>query len=92
MNYKKIVKEILSEIIHDQMKPTMKYYAFDWDDNLMYMPTKIYLVDEDGESVGMSTEDFAEYRKMCGEVKGLLTARLYIIDLQERVNHDDDDE
>jgi len=30
-------------------------------------------------------EDFAEYRKMCGEVKGLLTARLYIIDLQERV-------
>ena len=37
-------------------------------------------------------EDFAEYRKMCGEVKGLLTARLYIIDLQERVNHDDDDE
>jgi hypothetical protein len=29
---------------------------------------------------------------MCGEVKGLLTARLYIIDLQERVNHDDDDE
>ena len=41
MNYKKIVKEIISEIIHDQMKPTMKYYAFDWDDNLMYMPTKI---------------------------------------------------
>jgi hypothetical protein len=37
-------------------------------------------------------EDFSEYKKMCGEVKGLLTARLYIIDLQERVNHDDDDE
>jgi hypothetical protein len=37
-------------------------------------------------------DDFAEYKKMCGEVKGLLTARLYIIDLQERVNHDDDDE
>ena len=67
MNYKKIVKEILSEIIHDQMKPTMKYYAFDWDDNLMYMPTKIYLVDEDGESVGMSTEDFAEYRSEIGK-------------------------
>jgi hypothetical protein len=29
---------------------------------------------------------------MCGEVKGLLTARLYIIDLQERIAHDDDDE
>lgn len=36
-------------------------------------------------------EDFAEYRKMCGEVKGLLTARLYIIDLQERLTHDDDE-
>jgi hypothetical protein len=67
MNYKKIVKEILSEIIHDQMKPTMKYYAFDWDDNLMYMPTKIYLVDDKGKTVGMSTEDFAEYRTEIGK-------------------------
>lgn len=67
MNYKKIVKEIISEIIHDQMKPTMKYYAFDWDDNLMYMPTKIYLVDDKGKTVGMSTEDFAEYRTEIGK-------------------------
>lgn len=68
MNYKKIVREIISEIIQDRMmKPTMKYYAFDWDDNLMYMPTKIYLKDEDGESVGMSTEDFAEYRSEIGK-------------------------
>ena len=37
-------------------------------------------------------EDYAEYRRMCGEVKGLLTARLYIIDLQERITHNDDDE
>jgi len=67
MNYKKVVKEIISEIIQDQLKPTMKYYAFDWDDNLMYMPTKIYLKDEDGNSVGMSTEDFAEYRSEIGK-------------------------
>jgi len=67
MNYKKIVKEIISEIIHDQMKPTMKYYAFDWDDNLMYMPTKIYLLDDKGKTVGMSTEDFAEYRTEIGK-------------------------
>ena len=66
MNYKKLVSQILSEIIQDQMKPTMKYYAFDWDDNLMFMPTKIYLKDEDGNSVGMSTEDFAEYRTEVG--------------------------
>lgn len=67
MNYKKLVSQILSEIIQDQMKPTMKYYAFDWDDNLMFMPTKIYLKDEDGNSVGMSTEDFAEYRTEVGK-------------------------
>jgi hypothetical protein len=67
MDHKKIVKEIISEIIQDQMKPTMKYYAFDWDDNLMYMPTKIYLKDEEGNSVGMSTEDFAEYRTEIGK-------------------------
>jgi hypothetical protein len=67
MNYKKVVKQIISEIIQDQMKPTMKYYAFDWDDNLMFMPTKIYLKDEDGDSVGMSTEDFAEYRSEIGK-------------------------
>jgi hypothetical protein len=67
MNYKKVVREIISEIIQDQMKPTMKYYAFDWDDNLMYMPTKIYLKDDNGNSVGMSTEDFAEYRTEIGK-------------------------
>lgn len=67
MNYKKIVSELITEIIQDQLKPTMKYYAFDWDDNLMYMPTKIYLKDEEGNSVGMSTEDFAEYRTEIGK-------------------------
>ena len=36
--------------------------------------------------------DFSEYKKMCGEIKGLLTARSYIKDLQERLTHDDDDE
>ena len=44
----------------------MKYYAFDWDDNLMYMPTKIYLKDEEGNSVGMSTENYAEFRSEVG--------------------------
>lgn len=67
MNYSKVVKKIVTEIIQDQLKPTMKYYAFDWDDNLMYMPTKIYLKDDEGESVGMSTEDFAEYRTEIGK-------------------------
>lgn len=35
--------------------------------------------------------DYSEYKKMCGEVKGLLTARLFIADLQERLKHNDDE-
>ncbi len=66
MNYKKLVRQIINEIIDDAHTPVMKYYAFDWDDNLMYMPTKIYLKDNEGRSVGMSTEDFAEYRTEIG--------------------------
>jgi len=67
-NYHKvIVKQIINEIIQETQTPVMKYYAFDWDDNLMFMPTKIYLKDDDGKSVGMSTEDFAEYRTEIGK-------------------------
>ena len=35
--------------------------------------------------------DYAEYKKTCGEVKGLLTARLFISDLQERLKTHDDE-
>ena len=65
--HKVIVKEIINEIIQEKQTPVMKYYAIDWDDNLMFMPTKIYLKDDKGKSVGMSTEDFAEYRTDIGE-------------------------
>jgi len=58
----KIKKVSLKEGITEEGTPDMKYYAFDWDDNIMTMPTKILLKDEDGDEVGMSTEDFAEYR------------------------------
>jgi hypothetical protein len=44
------------------------------------------------ESLGVgSAKDFAEYKKMVGEIQGLLTARLYTIDLQERLKESDDD-
>jgi len=67
-NYKKIVKRIISEVTQENMlKYGLKYYAFDWDDNLMEMPTLIYLKDEDGDVIGMSTEDFAEYRTLVGQ-------------------------
>jgi hypothetical protein len=47
--------------------PDMKYYAFDWDDNIVHMPTKIILKTEDGDEIGMSTDDFAEYRSEIGK-------------------------
>jgi hypothetical protein len=47
--------------------PDLKYYAFDWDDNIVHMPTKIIVKDEDGEEVGMSTDDFAEHRHHIGK-------------------------
>lgn len=62
---KNLIKKVLKE--YQEIEIPMKYYAFDWDDNLMYMPTKIYLVDDEGEEVGMGTEDFAEYRMDIGK-------------------------
>jgi hypothetical protein len=69
MNYYKfLAKKILKEVV-DQKSTNYasKYYAFDWDDNLMKMPTQIYFKDEDGDVIGMSTEDFAEYRTLIGK-------------------------
>ena len=38
-----------------------------------------------------NVKDYSEYKKTCGEVKGLLTARLYISDLQQRLRTSDDE-
>ena len=62
-----MLKNKIIEGITEEGTPDMKYYAFDWDDNIMTMPTKILLKDEDGDEVGMSTEDFAEYRTDIGK-------------------------
>jgi hypothetical protein len=68
MNYNVLTRQIINEMINEveEKKYGIKYYAFDWDDNLMKMPTQIILMSEDGNEVGMSTEDFAEYRTEIG--------------------------
>ena len=33
---------------------------------------------------------FEEYKRTCGEIKGLLTARGYILDLQKRMEQSDE--
>jgi len=57
-----MLKYKIKEGITDEGTPDMKYYAFDWDDNILEMPTKILVKDDEGNEVGMSTEDFAKYR------------------------------
>ena len=68
----RIIKEyleekILSEGFREDLDPDSKYYAFVWDDNIVYMPTKIIIVTDNGKEVGMSSEDFAKYREMIGK-------------------------
>ena len=59
-------KLTILEGIDESGTPDMKYYAFDWDDNIMFMPTKIILLNDKGDEVLMSTEDFAEHRTKIG--------------------------
>jgi hypothetical protein len=61
------MKRKLKEGFTPEGTPDLKYYAFDWDDNIVHMPTKIILIDNEGDEVGMSTQDFAEYRHKIGK-------------------------
>lgn len=36
-------------------------------------------------------ETFEEYKRLCGEIRGLLTARGYILDLKQNLENADDD-
>ncbi len=54
-------------MFEDTSTPDSEYFAFDWDDNILIMPTQIILLDDEGNEVGMSTEDFAEYRNEIGK-------------------------
>lgn len=46
-------------------------FNFDWDDNIVFMPTKVYVFDRaSGEQKGVSTADFAEVRHRVYGTKG----------------------
>ena len=62
-----IEEKLLKEGFDDVGNPDLKYYAFDWDDNIVEMPTKIIVQTEGGKEIGMSTEDFADYRGQIGQ-------------------------
>ena len=72
MSLKKVIREFyhekkLQEGFDPEGNPDLKYYAFDWDDNIATMPTQIILLSDDNKEIGMSTEDFADYRGMIGK-------------------------
>ena len=72
MSLKKVIREFyhekkLQEGFDPEGNPDLKYYAFDWDDNIATMPTQIILLSDEDREVGMSTEDFADYRGMIGK-------------------------
>ena len=64
MTTKKIIKKFLNEIAE---KRNLRIYALDWDDNILRMPTRLYLKDDEGNVVGMPTDHFAEYRHLIGK-------------------------
>ena len=64
MNRKSLIKKILREFVEERK---LRLYSLDWDDNILGMPTKIYLKGENGDVVGMATDDFAEYRHLIGK-------------------------
>jgi hypothetical protein len=61
-NWNRFVQEGIEDKKHN-----LKYYAFDWDDNIAFMPTKIILLDKSGKEVRMGSEDFAHYRGQIGK-------------------------
>jgi hypothetical protein len=71
MSLKKSIRRHLLEMVTEGMDPSglpdHKYYAFDWDDNVMNMPTKIMILDDKDNEIGMSTDDFAEHRNELGK-------------------------
>ncbi len=48
---------------YDKSTPSiLKYYAFDWDDNLLHMPTKITVKSSNNETLELSTEEYAKFK------------------------------
>jgi hypothetical protein len=63
------MRNLIRRILREETEVTeipIKFYMFDWDDNLLYMPTEIMVQDDEGGEIGMGTEDFAHLRSKLG--------------------------
>tara|TARA_R110000772_G_scaffold43995_1_gene101188 strand:+ start:13286 stop:14152 length:867 start_codon:yes stop_codon:yes gene_type:complete len=45
----------------------LHYYGFDWDDNILFMPTTIIVLDDNSNEVEIETHEFAQYRDVIGK-------------------------
>ena len=57
MSIKRIIREFyeekqLREGFDPEGSPDLKYYAFDWDDNIVTMPTQIIVLTKDDQEMG----------------------------------------
>ena len=59
----------LKKFNEDLNRKKLFFYAFDWDDNILHMPTQIMVQTIDGDEIGMSTSDFALNRSKIGNVE-----------------------
>lgn len=58
-----MIKKFKQFVNENKQLPLRKYYSFDWDDNILKMPTKIIMIEnKTGKKIQVSTEDFVEYR------------------------------
>jgi len=64
MKFKLLLEE------QQRLDETYRYFSFDWDDNIMTLPTKIKML-KNGKPFGVSSEDFAKKRLLVGKGKDL---------------------
>jgi hypothetical protein len=58
-----IIITIVFYFLFSQPIVYLKYYLFDWDDNLLYMPCQIYLMDVTGKEISISTAEYAQIKE-----------------------------
>ena len=68
----------LKKFNEDLDKKKLFFYAFDWDDNILHMPTQIMVQTIDGDEIGMSTSDFALNRSKIGNVEFKYKGRIVV--------------
>ncbi len=58
------IRRVISSIVSENTQ--IRGYMFDWDDNILFMPTKIRMEKKDGEKwipLEVSTEEFRDVRQ-----------------------------